>query len=77
MTAMIIDASGVRPAADALEVGKQVAAGPFFWLDISGGDPSARQAFLTEAGLNAADAVWALRFGQAGRMHIGGGGCAP
>ena len=30
MTAMIIDASGVRPAADALEVGKLVAAGRFF-----------------------------------------------
>ena len=74
MTAMIIDASGVRPAADALEVGKQVAAGRFFWLDISGGDPSTRHALLTEAGLNAADADWALRFGQAGRMHIGGGG---
>ena len=71
MTAMIIDASGVRPAADALEVGKQVAAGRFFWLDISGEDPSARHAFLTEAGLNAADAAWALRFGQAGRMQIG------
>ena len=74
MTAMIIDASGMRPASEALEVGKQVAAGRFFWLDISGGDASARPAFLTEAGLNAADAAWALRFGQAGRMHIGGGG---
>ena len=59
---------------DALDVGKQVATGRFFWLDISGGDLSARHAFLTEAGLNAADAAWALRFGQAGRMHIGGGG---
>jgi hypothetical protein len=70
MTAMIIDASGVRPASNALEVGKQVAAGRFFWLDISGGDSSARQAFLTEAGLNAADAEWALRFSQAGRINI-------
>src|SRR5262249_10552237 len=74
MTPMIIDASGVRPASDALEVGKQVAAGRFFWLDISGGDPSAGHAFLTKAGLNGADAAWALRFGQAGRMHIGGEG---
>jgi hypothetical protein len=57
MTAMIIDASGVRPASDALEVGTQVAAGRFFWLDISGGDPSARHAFLTKVGLNAADAA--------------------
>jgi len=71
---MIIDASGVRPASDALEVGKQVAAGRFFWLEISGGDPSARQPFLAEAELNAADAEWTLRFSQAGRMHIGGGG---
>jgi hypothetical protein len=71
MTATIIDASGVRPAADALEVGKQVAAGRFFWLDISGEDSSARHAFLTEAGLKAADVGWALRFGQAGRMQIG------
>ena len=74
MTAVIVDASGVRPASDALEVGKQVAAGRFFWLDISGGDPSVRHTFLTRAGLNAADVEWALRFGQAGRMHIGGGG---
>jgi Mg2+ and Co2+ transporter CorA len=74
MTAMIIDASGARPVTDALEVGKQVAAGRLFWLDIPGGDPSARHAFLTEAGLDAADAAWALRFGQAGRMYIGGGG---
>jgi len=43
MTATIIDASGVRPAADALEVGKQVAADRFFWLDISGGDLSLSQ----------------------------------
>src|SRR5262245_22782740 len=71
MRAMIIDTSGVRPAADAVEVGNQVAAGGFFWLDISGGDPSARRAFLIEAGLTAADAAWAARFGQAGRMHIG------
>jgi hypothetical protein len=77
MTAMIIDASGVRPAADTLEVGKQVAAGPLFWLDISGGDPSASHAFLTEAGLKAADAAWALRFGQAGRMQIGVEGLRP
>jgi hypothetical protein len=56
MTAMIIDASGVRSASDALAVGNQVAAGRFFWLDISGGDSSARHAFLTAAGLNAADA---------------------
>jgi len=71
MTAMIIDASGVRPATDAVEVRKQVAAGRFFWLDISGEDSSARHAFLTEAGLKAADVGWALRFGQAGRMQIG------
>jgi hypothetical protein len=30
MTAMIIDASGVRLASDALEVGKQIIAGRFF-----------------------------------------------
>ena len=74
MTAMIIDASRVRPASDALEVGRQIAGGRFFWLDISGEDPSVCHTFLTAAGLNAADAAWALRFGQAGRMHIGGGG---
>jgi len=71
MTTMIIDASGVRAAADVLEVDKQVAAGRFFWLDISGGDLPARHVFLTEAGLNAADVAWSLRFGQAGRMQIG------
>jgi Mg2+ and Co2+ transporter CorA len=74
MTAMVVDASGIRPVVDALEVAKQVATDRFFWLDIFGGDRSARDAFLTAARVNAEDAAWVLRFGQSSRMHIGGGG---
>jgi len=66
MTAMIIDVFGVRPASNALEVRKQVAAGQFFWLDISGGDSSVRHAFLSEAGLNAADAAWGAQVRPSG-----------
>jgi Mg2+ and Co2+ transporter CorA len=71
VTAIIVDAAGVRLAGDATEVAKVVAAGGFFWLDIFGGDASTRAVLLAGAGLESADIGWAVRFGQAGRMHIG------
>jgi Mg2+ and Co2+ transporter CorA len=71
VTAIIIDAAGVRLAGDAAEVAKVVAAGGFFWLDIFGGDASTRALLLAGAGLDSADIGWAVRFGQAGRMLIG------
>ncbi len=71
MAAMIVDAAGVQPAADLADIKRRVAAGTFFWLDIVGEDEAARSARLGQFGLSAADIAWALRFGQAGRMHLG------
>jgi Mg2+ and Co2+ transporter CorA len=71
MVAMIVDVSGVRAATDPAELRQQVGAGAFFWLDIFGGDPPTRSRHLSEIELEAGDSAWALRFGQAGRIHIG------
>lgn len=71
MPTMIVDAAGVQPAADLADIESRVAAGTFFWLDIVGEDQAARSACLDRLGLAGADITWCLRFGQAGRMHIG------
>jgi Mg2+ and Co2+ transporter CorA len=71
MVAMIADSSGVRIAAGPDEVGKQASEDRFFWLDIVGEDVATRSHFLSALGVEGADAAWVLRFGQAGRMHIG------
>jgi hypothetical protein len=69
MAMIIVDATGVRPVADAA-VAKSAAAGRFFWLDIFDPDATADVAHLAQAGLDSADIAWALRFGQIGRMQI-------
>jgi magnesium transporter len=71
MTAMIVDALGVRAAATAGAVRERAAEGKFFWLDIFGGAEAAA-GLLGELGLKQTDIAWALRFGQTGRMSIGG-----
>lgn len=71
MVAMIVDATGVRPASSLDAVREQLSAGRFFWLDVYGGDDSTRSLHLSELGLESTDVARALRFGQAGRMHIG------
>lgn len=71
MVAMIVDATGVRPAAGLDALREQLRAGRFFWLDVYGGDDSVRSLHLSELGLEGADVARVLRFGQAGRMHIG------
>ena len=49
MLAMIIvDAAGVRPVADAVDIAKSVAAGRFFWLDIFDPDATADVAHLAQ-----------------------------
>lgn len=68
---MIIDAAGFRFVGNADDVGRLVAAGSFFWLDIFQANPSVHAAHLGQAGLEGVDIAWALRFGQAGRMLIG------
>jgi Mg2+ and Co2+ transporter CorA len=71
MVAMIVDGSGVRAAADPAELRRQVDADRFFWLDIFDGDPATRSRHLSEIGMEPSDIGWALRFGQAGRIHLG------
>ena len=73
MAMIIVDATGVRPLADAADIAKSVAAGRFFWLDIFDPDATADVAYLAQAGLDSADIAWALRFGQIGRMQIEAG----
>ena len=69
---MIIDAASVRLVADSADVAARAATDKFFWLDIFGADAAMHEAYLRQAGLDAVDVAWALRFGQTGRMHIGG-----
>jgi Mg2+ and Co2+ transporter CorA len=71
LTAMIVDAAGVRLAAHAADVCERAAAGRFFWLDMFGGDEAARSGHLAQLRLESADIAWARRFGQAGRMMVG------
>lgn len=71
MTAMLVEAAGVRAVASPPDIRDRVGQGSFFWLDLVGVDPSACAAWLAELGLDAADVTWALRFGQTGRMQIG------
>ena len=70
---MVVDRSGVRHTATAAEMRQHTRDGKFFWLDVFGGNDSARTELLGELGLDDADMAWALRFGQSGRMYIGRG----
>jgi hypothetical protein len=49
MAMIIVDATGVRPVADAADIAKSVAAGRFFWLDIFDPDATADVAHLAQA----------------------------
>ena len=70
MTAMIVDWQGARPAGGADELKALAQSGRVFWLDVYGGEAAARAQSFDSLGLSAADAAWALRFGQGGRMHV-------
>jgi Mg2+ and Co2+ transporter CorA len=72
MTAILVNAAGERAVADPPDIRGWVAQGAFLWLDLVGVDRSAGAAWLAELGLDVADVTWAMRFGQTGRMHIGG-----
>ena len=69
--ATIVSARSVQRVATEADLRQFVETGSFFWLDIVGGDETARAAFLRELGLKEADSVWSQRFGQTGRMTIG------
>jgi Mg2+ and Co2+ transporter CorA len=70
MTAIIIDALGVRHASAAPGVRDRVTARRLFWLDIFDCSEQARDDHLAHLEIDSADLAWALRFGQAGRMQI-------
>ncbi len=68
----IVDEEGIRPLAGAGEMRRRLAAGKFFWLDVSGGrEGPERAALLAALGLDEAETAWAGRFEQTGRMVIG------
>jgi Mg2+ and Co2+ transporter CorA len=70
MTATIVDSAGVQPIAVATDLRERLTAGKFFWLDLVGGDESARLEFINQLGLESEDIAWLWRFEQAGRMSI-------
>jgi Mg2+ and Co2+ transporter CorA len=72
MTAILVDATGVRAVVNPPDIHSWVSQGAFLWLDLVGADRSAGTAWLAELGIDMADITWAMRFGQTGRMHIGG-----
>jgi Mg2+ and Co2+ transporter CorA len=71
LVAIFVDAAGVRPTTDADELRRHADGVEIFWLDVFAGDEPARTVLLRELGLADTDIAWALRFGQAGRLHIG------
>jgi magnesium transporter len=73
VVAMVVDGSGVRLTTNASDMREQTRNSKFFWLDVFGGTDTARVELLSELGLDNSDIVWALRFGQSGRMYIGRG----
>jgi len=72
MTAIVVDAAGVRTDASPADIRNWVGQGGFLWLDLVGAERSAATAWLDVLGLDPADVTWAMRFGQTGRMLIGG-----
>ena len=69
IAAVIVSVAGIQRLATA-DLSQYLDTGRFFWLDLAGGDDTARAAFLREAGLKEADNAWARRYGQADRMTI-------
>ena len=67
---LIADAVGVHPIATAAEVRDLVVPLEFFWLDVFCDDAAAKAELLAPLGLDAGDASWALRFGQAARLTV-------
>jgi Mg2+ and Co2+ transporter CorA len=74
MAALIAEAVGVRQFMTTAELRDLIAPLKFFWLDVFAGDEAVQKEVLTELGLDAAEVMWALRFGQVPRMAIGRNG---
>jgi Mg2+ and Co2+ transporter CorA len=71
MAALTAEAVGVRQVMTTVELRDLIAPLKFFWLDVFAGDEAVQKEVLTELGLDAAEVLWALRFGQVPRMAIG------
>jgi Mg2+ and Co2+ transporter CorA len=69
--AVIVDANGISPLANAESACERLAGTAFCWLDVCGGDDTERKDLLTRIGLEETDIAWLQRFGQAGRLAIG------
>jgi Mg2+ and Co2+ transporter CorA len=69
-TTTVVTAEGVRRGATPADLRALIAQGKFFWVDIVGSDEKARANLIGELGFDAADAAWAQRFGQTGRIVI-------
>ena len=70
LTVTAVGSAGVKRIAIAADLSEPITAGKFFWLDLVGGEESARLVFLEQLGLDSEDTAWLQRFGQTGRMSI-------
>ena len=68
--AVVVDAAGIHPLTAVADISKQVAT--FCWIDVFGGEESERRSLLTRLEMADADIASLLRFGQTGRMVVGG-----
>lgn len=69
--ATLVDATLIKAAAGTADIAAQIGTGHFFWLDVYGGDATAREPLLRALGLDDPTTGWLQRFGQACRMKIG------
>ena len=69
--ATLVDATAIKAAASTADIAAQIGTGHFFWLDVYGGDATAREPLLRALGLDDPTTGWLQRFGQTCRMKIG------
>ena len=68
--AIVTSAAGIRRVETANAVREAISAGTLCWIDIVGSDPVVLDTLVHALGLDPADEIWMLRFGQAGRMVL-------
>ena len=69
-TATIVHTGGLHRDASLAGLRGHMTEGRYVWLDICGPPALADEAMLLEIGMDAPDAAWIRRFGQAGRLAI-------
>jgi Mg2+ and Co2+ transporter CorA len=70
LSVALVTASGVTWGASFAKARDLLLGDALFWVDLVGADASARAAWIDEFGLDATDAAWLQRFGQAGRASF-------